>query len=445
MLDPLLSHQIDFNAPFWIGKQVVIDSRHIVDYPNSLFFALSGNKTDGHQFIQSLHEKGVQHFVVNESFNGQIPERCLFRTNHVRDVLQQFAAYHRMQFTYPVIGITGSNGKTTLKECIFEMLHSDFNVIKSPKSYNSQIGVPLSVFGMSAENNLAIFEAGISQVDEMKHLQQIIRPTIGIFTNIGDAHSSGFDSQSQKLAEKLQLFSECDLVIYNNDIPHIEEYTHSINPNGKKLVWSYHETKEADFHVVTKEDNYYLTGTFNQQTYNCHIPFNNPAFIENTTNAIVLMIYLNYTEHQIQEKVNSLSLNTARLSIKEGIQDSLLIDDTYNNDFEGLKVALDFMNRQYKQSIHSRKTLILSDFQDTKTSSIYKKTLALLRANPVDRIILVGTQFKSHIHQFRSICYTTYYPSTLQLLEQIASIPFNKEVVLIKGPEPTVLSKSSID
>ena len=433
MNDQLQMKHIDFSKKFWRDKHVVIDSRNVMNYESSIFFALPGNKTDGHQFIETLFKKGVRHFVVLNETQTTIPEVCLYRTNNVVTVLQELAQFHRSQFDYPVVGITGSNGKTSLKEWLFELLHADYSIIKSPKSYNSQIGVPLSILGMRSEHNLAIFEAGISKQDEMKNLQTIIQPTIGIFTNIGDAHSSGFTNQYQKLIEKLQLFKNSDLLIYNADIGGINEYLKQTNVTCKKLTWSIDTSVPADFHLINKGQIVQLVGQYQQTKWLITIPFQNAAWIENAIHAILYMIYLGFHAEIIQKRLDSLSSVSSRLSIIEGTNRCILIDDTYNNDLEGLKIALEVLHQQFKDQVHQRKTMILSDFKDTSTGTIYDRMLHLLKVAHLDRLILVGPQFTPYLDQCKTICDTLHFTNTKVLLDEIDTISFQDEVVLVKG------------
>jgi UDP-N-acetylmuramyl pentapeptide synthase len=217
-------------------EHLLIDTRKIVFPSSSLFFALITPHRDGHRFIADAYKKGVKSFVISEDINqADYAGASFIKLPDTKLALQELAAYHRKQFSMPVIGITGSNGKTIVKEWLYQLLNQDYNIVRSPKSFNSQIGVPLSVWQMNEQNQLAIFEAGISLPGEMKNLEMIIQPTIGILTNIGEAHSEGFKNRKQKLEEKGKLFANCDIVIANGDDQDINEW---LNKSGKQfLAW----------------------------------------------------------------------------------------------------------------------------------------------------------------------------------------------------------------
>ncbi|MBC7494711.1 MAG: bifunctional UDP-N-acetylmuramoyl-tripeptide:D-alanyl-D-alanine ligase/alanine racemase, partial [Flavobacterium sp.] len=321
----------------------------------TLFFALVGSNNNGHNYINSLIEQGVTHFVVEQIDTEVAQKGNFFVVKNSLKALQKLAAYYRKQFNFPIIAITGSNGKTIVKEWLNFLLSPNFNIARSPKSYNSQVGVPLSILSISDNNNLGIFEAGISTTNEMQKLQKIINPTIGILTNIGSAHDEGFTNISQKIKEKLKLFLNVDLLILNKNKT-IDVF---LNPKIKTFSWSSND-KHADVFVITSHFETFtqLKITHKSLCFAVLIPFQDGASVENAIHCLMVMLYFNIDQALIQNRMKMLYPVEMRLKIKSGINNTLLIDDSYSSDYQSLKIALDFLEHQ-KQ--HKKKTLILSD------------------------------------------------------------------------------------
>src|SRR5258705_3725938 len=297
-------------------EQLLLDSRKINSPTTSLFFALKGPRRDGHQFIPDLYKKGVRNFVCSEKINLSLyPDANFLQVDDGLQALQQLAAYHRGQFNIPVIGITGSNGKTIVKEWLYQLLHEDHNIVRSPKSYNSQVGVPLSVWQMDEQHTLAIFEAGISEPGEMENLQKIIQPTIGILTNIGEAHSEGFKSQEEKLVEKLNLFKSTDIVIAPGDDDLI---TKAINSSGIKcFYWGKKENNDLQVISIQKESyQTKITISEKQKTINFFIPFTDDASVENALTCCCTLLVLGYKSDIITERMKHLTEVNMRLELK---------------------------------------------------------------------------------------------------------------------------------
>ena len=380
---------------------ITIDSRSLQNSASTLFFALEGPNNDAHQYIQELISKGVQYFVVTH-----IPNNCQGKANFlvVKNTLlalQKLAGYYRSQFHFPIIGITGSNGKTIVKEWLNFLLSPDYSIIRSPKSYNSQVGVPLSVIGINEQHNFGIFEAGISTVSEMEKLESIIRPTIGILTNIGSAHDEGFRSRKQKatekIKEKLRLFFFFLIVIY----PKNDAIDKLIRPNLKTVSWSFTDPK-ADVLVAKKQQDSLTQLHFTSATENFDIaiPFQDEASIENAISCVLVLLYLEYDAKTIQNRMAQLYPVEMRLKLKNGINNCTLIDDSYSADFQSLKIALDFLESQ-KQS--TNKTIILSDIFQSGLSDheLYSRVAQLIVANKITRVIGIGaviTQFKNQFN-----------------------------------------------
>ena len=405
---------------------IVIDSRSLQNSATTLFFALVGPNNDAHSHIKELIEKGVQYFVVTH-----IPEDCqgnanFLIVNNTLVALQQFATYYRSLFDFPVIGITGSNGKTIVKEWLNFLLSPDYSIIRSPKSYNSQVGVPLSVIGINEQHNLGIFEAGISTVSEMEKLETIIRPTIGVLTNIGSAHDEGFANTNEKIKEKLRLFDRAQILIH----PKSEAIDALIRPELKTLSWSFSDPK-AGVLVTKKQQGAQTQLQFTTPTisFEMSIPFHDQASIENAISCVLVLLYLKYDAQTIQNRMAQLYPVEMRLKLKDGINNCTLIDDSYSADFQSLKIALDFLESQ-KQSV--KKTIILSDiFQSGLTNAeLYARVAQLIVANNISRVIGIGntiSQFKNHFEN----CST--FETTAEFLSHIEQLNFDAETILIKG------------
>jgi Alr-MurF fusion protein len=416
--------------------QVSIDSRQIIHPEQTLFVALRGAKADGADFIPALIEEGVRIFLVHEDL--KIPAEflasaCFVSVADTRDSLQSIAAFQRSQFAKPVVGITGSNGKTIVKEWLGQVLSQSFTVAKSPKSYNSQVGVPLSIFGIQPYHQVALLEAGVSKSGEMAPLARMIQPDLGIFTNIGSAHEEGFDSIESKIKEKLQLFTSCKLLIYCKDqhLPsrHIEEMFDS----SRLISWS--AKPGADFTVSVKKQEGFskiIVMKLDLSTMTFQVPFTDSASLENITQVIIAALTLGQEIAAIQEGINHLKSVEMRLTLKPGINESLLIDDTYNNDLAGLKVALEFLSQQRPKR---SKTLILSDLlQQGFPDKIYPEVAELIQSYSIDQIIGVGTEVRRLRDFFPGLF--THFPSTEELLQTLDPESFQNDLILITGARP---------
>ncbi len=392
----------------------------------TLFFALIGPNNDAHNYISALIEKGVRNFVVTH-----IPKDCETKASflvvkNTLEALQQFAAYHRNLFKFPVIGLTGSNGKTIVKEWLNFLLSPDFNVIRSPKSYNSQVGVSLSVLSINEKHNLGIFEAGISKMNEMEKLEVIIKPTIGIITNIGSAHDEGFENLDKKIKEKLNLFKHSKLIIYQKN----KIIDALINEKIKTFSWSY-DDKTADVFVVKKaiEDKTVLQIKCAKANFEIRIPFQDEASIENAITCLMVLLNFKYDKTTIQNRMQWLYPVEMRLKVKNGINNTTLIDDSYSSDFQSLKIALDFLESQ-KQ--YKNKTVILSDIFQSGLSNeeLYSKVSQLIKSNKISRVIGIGETISSFKDQFTN-CVT--FKNTADFFLNLNHLNFSNEMILIKG------------
>ncbi len=421
------------NAAFVDNKKnegidsVSIDSRSLQNGSHTLFFALVGPNNDAHLYIKDLIGKGVQNFVVTH-----IPEDCLGQANflivkNTVSALQDFAAYYRSLFDFPIIGLTGSNGKTIVKEWLNFLLSPEYNIIRSPKSYNSQVGVPLSVIAVNEHHNFGIFEAGISTTYEMEKLERIIKPTIGILTNIGTAHDEGFADLEEKVKQKMLLFEHSEIVIYQKN----ELVDRFVSAKSKSFSWSF-SNKEADVFISKKQkldQNTLIFYHYKGKDFEIKIPFQDDASVENAISCLMVLLYLKYDETIIKNRMESLYPVEMRLKVKNGINNCSVIDDSYNSDFQSLKIALDFLEIQ-KQ--HQKKTLILSDIFQSGLSNeeLYAKVSQLIVSNKITRVIGIGQTISSFQNKFAN---GTFFETTAEFIANFESLDFNNETILIKG------------
>ncbi|MFN3490209.1 MAG: bifunctional UDP-N-acetylmuramoyl-tripeptide:D-alanyl-D-alanine ligase/alanine racemase [Emticicia sp.] len=432
---------------------LLTDSRFVSQPEHSIFFAIKGERHDGHVFIKDLYEKGVREFVVekkalNDALKSQLEnlsDAKFFVVENAIRALQHLAANHRQKFDIPVVGVTGSNGKTIVKEWLSVLLGKDYNLVKSPRSYNSQIGVPLSVWEINEHHNFGIFEAGISKSGEMEFLEPIIRPTIGIFTNLGSAHDEGFRSRKQKATEKLRLFQRSKTLIYCKDFEEIDDEIRillkAVNPSIELIGWS-KKAGSKIFVNATKQNTYCtLQILWNSQIYDFKIPFADDASIENATHCIFLMLHQDIDITEIQSRLDMLKPIAMRLELKQGINDCYLIDDTYNNDYAGLSVALDFMTQQHTKR---DKVLIISDVLQSglEEADLYESIAELIKGKQIDKVIGIGEVIARNQKSFytsavsdrkTTVAPIVFYQSTEEFLEKYPINQLQSSLILVKG------------
>ncbi len=415
---------------------LLTDSRKVVSPETALFFALTGPRRDGHIFIPDLYKAGVRYFVVEANPDKKkYPGAVFFQVKDVLDALQKIAARHRSRFSFPVIGITGSNGKTVVKEWLYQLLQPKYNIVRSPKSYNSQIGVPVSVWQMEPANNLALFEAGISRPHEMKKLGAIVQPDIGVLTHIGTAHSEGFKSEKQKLREKLLLFTHAKVVIYNGD----HELTQSEIARQQLPSFSWGKGKHNSMRVIkttTQGSSTFVKLRSNRSSFEIEIPFTDEASVENVLTCCAVLVYLKVDTAFIAQRVRTLQPVNMRLEFKKGINNCLIINDSYSADADSLSIALDFLKQQAKGL---QKTVILSDFlQDGRDKiSLYNDILEQLEKHGISRFIGIGEQMTGLmpglIAKKNSPVHFSAWLTTKDFLRQWHGFEFREEAILIKG------------
>ena len=436
---------------------LLTDSRSLSFPEETLFFALTTKRNDGARYISDLYSRGVRNFVVSKETykaieNGQliiddsiqrddaqsslIPQLNFLVVANPLKALQKLAEQHREQFQIPVIGITGSNGKTIVKEWLHQLLSPERVIVRSPRSYNSQIGVPLSVWQMNEQSELAIFEAGISEMGEMRALQNIIKPTIGILTNIGGAHQENFFSLQEKCMEKLTLFKNCDVVIYNGDDEFISNCVAKSMLSAREIAWSRKDMERPLFisKVEKKEDCTVISYRYLEMDNTFMLPFIDDASIENSLNCLAACLYLMLPAEKITERMTTLEPVAMRLEVKEGKNGCLLINDSYNSDLASLDIALDFLYRR-SQSNGLKRTLILSDILETgqNAPTLYRKVSQLINSRGIERIIGVGNEIASCAARFD--IEKAFYPNTEALLRAISrgELRLENEIILIKG------------
>jgi len=415
-------------------EYLLLDSRKISFPSSSLFFAIQGVHHDGHAFIDELYTKGIRNFIV-EKVPHKLSDYKGCTIILVEDAvlaLQQIVAHHRNHFELPVVGITGSNGKTIVKEWLTQLLGKDFNIVKSPKSYNSQIGVPLSVWEINAQHTMGVFEAGISKPLEMDRLQPVINPDWGIFTNIGTAHDEGFSSREHKIKEKLKLFRNAKVIFSCADHMEVTALIKAELPHVQNITWSAKNTGDLIIRsqVVEKNRTRRIEAVYSNQVVTFTFPFSDEASLENIMHCVLVLLYLKVSPEELQVRLNMLQKVEMRLELKEGINGCYVIDDTYNNDLAGLGIALNFLDQQKQKET---KTVILSDLLESGRDerTLYAAIGDLLVNKGVSKVIGIGPTVSRNADLIN--VNAAFYPNTASFLSEMKSDDFRDEIVLVKG------------
>lgn len=414
---------------------LLTDSRSLTVPEESLFFAIRTRTNDGHRYIRPLYECGVRCFVAEHmpADMADATDAIILIVPDVTRALQQIGRYHRSRFGIPVIGITGSRGKTTVKEWLYQLLASDFNIVRSPRSYNSQIGVPLSVWEIDNDTQLAIIEAGISQPDEMTTLQPIVRPTVGIITNIGAEHADGFHSLREKCGEKTLLMRDCDCIIYNGDDRVISDAVNEACIPAKEIAWSMTDPDRPLFisAVTTRGESTEISYSYLRSDGSVTVPFTQERDIQNAIHCLAVMLYLNRPADVTAARMSQLAAVGTRMEVKEGVNNCLVIYDAYTSDLNSLAPALDFMARRRT----SRRTtaIILSDVmhETLPPDRLYREVAELLRRRGIARVIGVGEEISAHSRYFTAD--SRFFPTTTAMLGEVTAEDFDNELILIKG------------
>lgn len=434
-----------YGKPDTIISKILIDSRTIVYEKQSLFVAIKGERNNGHDYINDLYNKGIYCFLVEnlpKEYQSLKKAKFIVVTDSLA-ALQKISSFHRQQYQYPVVGITGSNGKTIIKEWIFQLLDDEKRIIRNPKSYNSQVGVPLSVLLLENDYDFGIFEAGISQAGEMSKLEKIIQPEIGIFTNIGDAHQENFISIEQKIREKLKLFKNTKLLIYSKDHKEVDRIiSETINTNKTKLFsWSISTAADLEItginHLKSQTE---IKFFYKNKKTIIYIPFTDAASIENAIHVLAFLLSQNLYREKLNNKFSQLSSVAMRLEMMPGINNCTLINDSYNSDLNSIQIALDVLNRQHQ---HQKKSIIISDILQSgqNESELYNKLAQIIEKAKLNKIILVGN--KLYENEKLIIGEKYIFKNTDELINSRIIEDFKDEAILIKGARKFEFDKIS--
>jgi Alr-MurF fusion protein len=404
------------------------DSRSLSFPATSLFFAIRTGRQDGHQFVNQAYQKGVRNFIVDKEIElTRLENANVLQVDNTVSAMQKLAAHHRSKFHIPVIGITGSNGKTVVKEWLYQLLHEDYRIIRSPKSYNSQIGAALSVWQMRDEHELAIFEAGISMPGEMDQLEHVIRPTMGVLTNIGAAHDEGFSSLTEKKNEKLKLFRRSDVLIGEDKWLLDVKF-------AKKFLWGKDESCRLKIvGMEREEERTVIKGYYLDYPTSLIIPFTDEASIQNAINCWSVMLVLDYSEQDINTRFQKLHAVDMRLEMKNGLNGCVIINDSYSADLTSFHMALHFMGSQHRAQ---SRTVILSDFMETGRSAeeLYKSIGEALSENGINKVIGIGDAISNTLPQYLpGLIQAEFYSSTRDFTEKVKISGFQNETILVKG------------
>lgn len=443
----LVSKVVALTEAEWIQKsndilisQIITDSRTVFAPETSIFIAIKGERHDGHQFIEELYRRGIRNFLISDSKIdfSKYPDANFLKVENSLVALQKWASSHREQYNFPVIAITGSNGKTIVKEWLFQLLRNEYTIVRSPKSYNSQLGVPLSVLQMNETHSLGIFEAGISFPKEMEKLATILKPDIGIFTTLTNAHSENFDSEESKAKEKSKLFSTSDTIIFNADNDQIEKSILNLSAKNKISVGHQRLASLLVEEVIPSASGTTVNLKYKSENFKIQIPFFDRASVEDALLCVGVMLNFEYKIPVIQDRISSLGAVEMRLEMINGINNCTIISDVYNSDISSLGISLDLLNQQKQVS---RKTIILSDILQEKMSpqELYGKVSEMLKEKNISRFIGIGTVISAYENLFPEN--SEFYSSTSDFLQKLQLNNFQNEAILIKGARKFELEK----
>ena len=415
-------------------SKLLIDSRKVFTPEETLFIALKGRNHNGHNFINDLYKKGIRAFLISEKIEEKrYPEASFIYVSDTLRAFQSITGEHRKNTQIPVLAITGSNGKTIVKEWLFQVIGNEKPVIRSPRSYNSQVGVPLSLWLLDSNAGLGIIEAGISKPGEMEWLEKIITPDFVLVTNIGQAHQENFTSTEKKLDEKLKLCKHASAIFYHRDDKMIHSSVRRSYPDHKTLTWGKHS--EADLKVIStvKTDNgTEINLSWDNTDFSVSIPFSDDASFENAMHTILVALHFGISAEKIKTTISNISGISMRLEVAKGINNCILIDDAYNLDLNSLEIALDFLNQQGRKKGLS-KTVILSDILQSgmKDAELYSEVTKLLKEKRIDKLICIGQAVSRHINLNEFNAET--YSSTTEFLQHVSLSKFKNEAILLKG------------
>ncbi|HHH52257.1 MAG TPA: bifunctional UDP-N-acetylmuramoyl-tripeptide:D-alanyl-D-alanine ligase/alanine racemase, partial [Bacteroidetes bacterium] len=407
----------------------------IISPKNSIFFAIKTSRNDGHNYIEDAYDKGIRVFVIQKhsKFLDKYEDASILKVENTLSALQKLAAYHRKRFDIPVLAITGSNGKTILKEWIYFLLKDEYNLFRSPGSYNSQLGVPLSLLQINEKHRLAIIEAGISKAGEMANLREIINPEIGIFTNLGNAHDSGFKSRNEKLEEKISLFRYCKKIICCADDPNVIAKIKEMVPGAEIISWTQSENKDVGMTIKSKRNgrNTEITYAFNNEKGEFTIPFTDKISLRLGITSFLASLVLGGDKDAISRKTRHLLYPKMRMEIKRGVNNCTLLNDTYNSDIDSIKNALNYI----KSNKTINKTLFISDvyqtgYSDNELLDILKK---LIEEAGISKLVLVGEKIIGLSTKISKKIKIFKFLKTDDVLKNIQKLELENEFILLKG------------
>ena len=418
-----------------IIEQVLIDSRKKASALGTLFCAIKGEQHDGHNYIETLLNSGVNSFMV-EHIPSHLEDRDAnyILVENVLQAIQRFAKNHREQFSFPIVGITGSNGKTIVKEWCYQLLYPQLNVARNPRSYNSQIGVPISVLDLRDSHEIGLFEAGISQVGEMVKLQKIIQPTMGIFTNIGDAHSAGFLNETEKIYQKLSLFEKCKSLVFRREENLLTDIIDRFTNERNIVVYDWSDTSPAFLQVQKIQENVNgstITALCRGHKITVRVPFSDDASVENSLHALTLALALDLRVDSITTQMANLQPIEMRLNQKAGIRNCSIISDFYNSDYKSIEIVLDWAEQRHAKK---KKTIVLSDLEQSSLSDrdLYTSINQLLKKFQYHRLIGIGPKISEYRFLF-DLGQQSFYPSSEHFIQDFKPTNFNDEVIVLKG------------
>lgn len=419
-------------------RWILTDSRSLCFPEETLFFAIRSGRNDGHKYIADLYRRGVRNFVVEElpqNWSEEYPEANFLKVPFALEALQRLAERHRDEFNIPVVGITGSNGKTVVKEWLYQLLSPSMAVTRSPRSYNSQIGVPLSVWLLNEQSEVGVFEAGISQPGEMDALRDIIQPTVGVLTNLGAAHQENFKSMEDKCHEKLKLFHDSKAIVYPYDDEIVRKCVESYEYKGEQIAWSMKDSSVKMFvkSVDKKDTQTTISYVFNGKEASYTLPFIDEASIANSITCAAVALHLGLTTDEIAQRMPAIEPVAMRLEVKQGQHGCTLINDSYNSDVNSLDIALDFMNRRPDHE-GRRRTLILSDIYQSGEdgATLYKEVSDLAVKRGVEKFIGIGPEISRYADEIQ-IKEKYFFNDCNAFIESNVFGSLRNEVILLKG------------
>ena len=424
------------NKPELTVDTLLTDSRSLTYPQGTLFFAIETKSNDGHRFLAELFRRGVRNFVV--SALERVPAQVLAEANvlvvdSALRALHSLAKAHRSRFHIPVIAVTGSRGKTVAKEWLYQLLRDDYRIVRSPRSYNSKIGVPLSLWEIDDNTTMAIIEAGISQEGEMQALSDMIAPTAGLLTSISHEHDEGFDTHEHKVREKLSLFAGCQSLVCSADNPVVHEALTETGLNATAFLWSRTDAKCPVFisDLVSNSDGTFITYTYNGKTSQCAVPFVQDEMAYNLLNCLSMLLLLGFSPEKIAERMATLTPVNMRIDLIEGINDCLITHDTYACDYKSLPLAIDFMVRRRTDDVSMK--VILSDVlhETFSEDELYRHIAQLLEAKRVSHFVGIGPEMCAHSHLFPP--QSQFFASTTEFLDSTTPSDFDHQMILVKG------------